>query len=81
MGRHAQMEHWLSLREREGLTYRELSERSGIPSNTLAGSGAGLAEVARLDSRRGCVELRQPKTLSDDVNHNIVLHLKFADDR
>jgi len=30
------VQHWLAVREREHLTYRELSQRSGIPRNTIA---------------------------------------------
>lgn len=37
MDRRRQVEKWLALREREGLTYQELSDRSGIPASTLAG--------------------------------------------
>ena len=29
------MRRWLALRKREGLTYRELSVRVGVPANTL----------------------------------------------
>jgi hypothetical protein len=36
MGRRAEVERWLALRDRERLTYLELSRRSGIPANTLA---------------------------------------------
>ena len=36
MGRRDEVQHWLALREREHLTYRELSQRCGIPRNTLA---------------------------------------------
>jgi transposase-like protein len=35
MDRRKQVERWLALRDREGLTYRELARRSGIPSKTL----------------------------------------------
>ncbi len=35
MDRRRAVQRWLSLRDREGLTYRELSARSGIPANTL----------------------------------------------
>jgi hypothetical protein len=35
MGRRAEVERWLALRDREHLTYLELSQRSGIPANTL----------------------------------------------
>ncbi len=36
MDRRAEVERWLALRDRESLTYLELSQRSGIPANTLA---------------------------------------------
>lgn len=36
MDRRREVQRWLSLRDRERLTYRELSARSGIPANTLA---------------------------------------------
>jgi hypothetical protein len=36
MDRRREVQRWLSLRDREGLTYRDLSARSGIPANTLA---------------------------------------------
>lgn len=36
MERRREMERWLALGEREGLTFRELAERSGIPVGTLA---------------------------------------------
>lgn len=35
MDRRTEVERWLALRDREGLTYRELSQRSSIPANTL----------------------------------------------
>jgi len=36
MERRREIGRWLALREREGLTFRALAERSGIPSGTLA---------------------------------------------
>ena len=36
MDRRREVQRWLALRDREGLTYRNLSARSGIPANTLA---------------------------------------------
>ena len=36
MDRRKEIRRWLALRDREGLTYRELSQRSGVPVNTLA---------------------------------------------
>lgn len=36
MDRRQFVRRWLALREREGLTYLQLSARSGIPANTLA---------------------------------------------
>ena len=36
MDRRGEVRRWLKLRDREGLTYRDLSARSGIPANTLA---------------------------------------------
>ena len=36
MDRRQVVRRWLRLREREGLTYVQLSARSGIPANTLA---------------------------------------------
>lgn len=35
MDRRAEVRRWLALRKREGLTYRELSARVGMPANTL----------------------------------------------
>ncbi len=35
MDRRVQVRRWLALREREGLTYRELSARVGMPANAL----------------------------------------------
>ncbi|MBL8861277.1 MAG: hypothetical protein JNK02_04615 [Planctomycetes bacterium] len=35
MDRRTEVERWLALRDREHLTYLELSQRSGIPANTL----------------------------------------------
>jgi transposase-like protein len=36
MERREEMRRWLAEREREGLTYRELSQRAGVAANTLA---------------------------------------------
>lgn len=36
MDRRQLVRRWLALRERESLTYLQLSARSGIPANTLA---------------------------------------------
>jgi len=36
MERRREIGRWLALREREGLTFRALAERSGIPVGTLA---------------------------------------------
>jgi len=36
MDRRRQIQQWLAIRERDGLTYRELSRRVGVPANTLA---------------------------------------------
>lgn len=36
MDRRREVQRWLALRDREGLTYRDLSARSGLPANTLA---------------------------------------------
>src|SRR5688572_10721196 len=36
MDRRAEIRRWLALRDREGLTYRELSQRCHVPVNTLA---------------------------------------------
>ncbi|MEW6072189.1 MAG: hypothetical protein AB1726_06265 [Planctomycetota bacterium] len=36
MDRGEQMRRWLGLRERRGLTYRELSARTGVAAGTLA---------------------------------------------
>jgi len=36
MDRRAEVERWLALRDRESLTYLELSQRCGIRANTLA---------------------------------------------
>lgn len=35
MDRRREVERWLAVREREGLTFRELSKRSGISAGTL----------------------------------------------
>ena len=48
------MERWLRKRERQGLTYRELSEESGIPIPTLAWWSRRLTEVPE---RRASCEL------------------------
>jgi len=34
--RQKEMEKWLGIREKEGISFRELSARSGIPMGTLA---------------------------------------------
>ncbi len=47
--RRREMERWLGKRERAGLTYRELSEESGIPMATLSWWSRRLAE----DAERG----------------------------
>lgn len=36
MERRQQMQRWLAIRERDGLTYRELSQRVGVSANALA---------------------------------------------
>ena len=36
MDRRKEIRRWLALRDRESLTYRALSQRSGVPVNTLA---------------------------------------------
>ena len=36
MDRREQMRRWLALRDERGLTFRELSERTGVPVGTLA---------------------------------------------
>jgi len=36
MDRRRQIQQWLAIRERDGLTYRELSQRVGVSANTLA---------------------------------------------
>lgn len=77
------MEHWLSLREREGLTYRELSERSGIPSNTLAGWAWRSKRRALRDGGSKFVELAiAPESHRSDEQLELVLRgarrLRFA---
>lgn len=52
MDRRRAVQRWLSLRDREGLTYRELSARSGIPANTLTHWAWRLRREAR--SARKC---------------------------
>jgi hypothetical protein len=52
------VERWLALRDREHLTYRELSQRSGIPANTLAHWAWRLRrEQATLPAESAFVEL------------------------
>lgn len=58
MDRRAEIRGWLALRDREGLTYRELSRRSGVPVNTLAHWAWKLRrEKGRATSERGFVEV------------------------
>lgn len=47
-----QVRRWFSRREREGLTYRELSARVGVPANTLC----HWAWRLRREARSGAVE-------------------------
>lgn len=46
MNREREMRRLLSEREREGLTYRELSERCGVPAGTLASWAFKLRRMA-----------------------------------
>lgn len=41
MDRRKEVERWLTLRDRPGLTYRELSQRCGLQPNTLGALGLG----------------------------------------
>jgi len=52
--RRREMERLLDLREREGRTLRELSERTGIPAGTLG----WWSQRLRRESRAGCREIR-----------------------
>lgn len=51
MDRRRAVQRWLDLREREGLTYRELSRRSGIPANTLTHWAWRLRKESRPEPR------------------------------
>lgn len=55
MERRREIERWLALREREGLTFRELAWRSGISAGTLGHWAWRLRREARRE--RGFVEL------------------------
>jgi transcriptional regulator with XRE-family HTH domain len=58
MNRRRTVERWLELREREGLTYQELSERSGIAASTLAGWAWRLRKERSGQPAAAFVELR-----------------------
>ena len=85
MSRQSEMQYWLALRDREGLTYRELASRSGIPANTLAGWAWRSRRADRRGSEPKFVELacRTPSP-SRDARVELVLRgerrLVFAAD-
>jgi len=54
----AQMRRWLAERERDGLTFYELSKRSGVPATTLSGWARKVRAEPSCDSRVRFVELR-----------------------
>jgi len=47
MDRREQMRRWLALREKRGLTFGELSQRTGVPSGTLGHWAWKLRQEAR----------------------------------
>ena len=59
MDRRREVQRWLALREREGLTFRELARRSGICSGTLGHWAWRLRreETNGRGQRRGFVQL------------------------
>lgn len=68
------MKHWLSQREREGPTYRELSALSGIPANTLAGWAWRAKRRPRGDGSSKFVELAlSPDSSSREERLELVL--------
>ncbi len=73
------MDRWLAPREREGLTFRALAERSGIPVGTLAwgawrsrkqlGSATGSQRVVEV----GVVDESRPAAIAAAVDDEIEL--------
>lgn len=59
MERRQQMQKWLAVRERDGLTYRELSVRVGVPANSLCQWAWRLRHeaAAAVPKQRGFVQL------------------------
>jgi transcriptional regulator with XRE-family HTH domain len=51
------MERWLRVREREGLSFAEVAQRSGIPVGTLANWAGRLRRSATDVATEGFVEL------------------------
>jgi hypothetical protein len=76
MDRRQQVRRWLDLREREGLTYAQLSARSGIPANTLAHWAWRLRKEARRRSDGvEFVELIPARGSADAPASRIVIEL------
>jgi hypothetical protein len=75
MDRRQQIQGWLSLRDREGLTYRELSERVGVPANTLAHWSWRLRheEPTAPSSEPEFVELIPSSAIRSDVADRVVI--------
>ena len=77
MDRRREVRKWLGLRDREGLTYAELSRRSGIPANTLAGWAWRLRRE-RLTQRQAAafVELVPAPSGDDEAGSRIEIVLR-----
>ena len=70
------MERWLGKRERLGLTYREVSEESGIPIPTLAWWSKRLTEVWE---RRSSCELVAVEVVEDRPLEDVAIEIRCGD--
>ena len=73
MERRRQVQRWLAIRERDGLTYRELSQRVGVSANALAQWAWRLRRDAAESSRAGpeFVELIPSATPQDAPSYRV----------
>ena len=70
------MERWLRKRERLGLTYRELSEESGIPIATLSWWSRRLKEVSE---RRASCELVAVEVVEEPSLEEVSIEIRCGD--